>query len=223
MADPKRTLTHREVADAGLADWRQLMGTIRARFRTGGFATGLRLVELIGAAAQEANHHPEIRLSYGEVLVELSSHDVGGLTSRDVDLARRISASAHELGAAADVAGLTRLDVGLDTADGARLAPFYAALLGSTLRDGEPVDASGQVPTVWWQEPGEEGTALPPTDVPQRWHFDVWVPLDEGERRVQAALAAGGTLVSDERAPAYWVIEDPDGNRSCVCTVAQRD
>lgn len=223
MTDPKQTLTHREVAEAGLADWRQLMSTIRARFRTRDFETGLRLVELIGAAAQEANHHPEIRLSYREVLVELSSHDVGGITSRDVDLARRISDHARQLGVDADVAGLTRLDIGLDTGHGARLAPFYAALLGSTVRDGEPVDASGQVPTVWWQEPGGQGPALPATQVPQRWHFDVWVPLDEGERRVQAALAAGGTLVSDERAPAYWVLEDADGNRSCLCTVASRD
>lgn len=223
MTDPKHRLTHREVAEAGLDDWRQLTGTIRARFRTGDFATGLRLVERVGAAAEEANHHPEIRLSYREVLVDLSSHDVGGVTSRDVDLARRISEYAAELGAAPDVAGLTRLELGLDTARGAELAPFYAALLGSKVRGGEEVDPSGQVPTVWWQEPDGQGPALPEPDVPQRWHFDVWVPMDEGERRVQAALDAGGTLVSDERAPAYWVLADADGNRCCVCTVAHRD
>ena len=85
---------------------------------------------------------------------------------------------------------------------------------------GEPVDPSGQVPGVWFQGPGEEGESspLPEQDHEQRWHLDVWVPHDEGERRLQAVLDAGGTLVSDAEAPAFWVVADADGNRSCICT-----
>lgn len=218
MSDPKQKLTEQQVRDAGLDDWRQVLGTIRARFRTGDFATGLALVDRIGAAAEEANHHPDVTLTYPEVRVTLSSHDVGGITSRDVDLARTISSYAAEAGAEADVSGITQLELGLDTAAGEQLAPFYAALLGSQVTNGEPVDASGQVPTVWFQEPSDDGPALPGTDVQQRWHFDVWVPHDEAERRVRAALDAGGTLVSDAAAPSYWVLEDADGNRSCVCS-----
>lgn len=222
MSDPKQRLTPRDVVDQGLADWRQLLGKIRARFRTGDFATGLALVQRIGEAAEAANHHPDVRLSYGEVIVDLSSHDVGGITSRDIDLARRISELAAEAGAQADPAGLAQLELGLDTARGAEHAPFYAALLGGAVDNGEAVDPSGQVPTVWWQEPDEDGPALPESDVQQRWHFDVWVPVDEGERRVRAAIEAGGRLVSDAAAPSYWVLEDAEGNRSCVCTVANR-
>jgi len=222
MSDPKQKLTESEVREAGLDDWRQVLGTIRARFRTGDFATGLALVDRIGAAAEEANHHPDVTLTYPEVRVTLSSHDVGGITSRDVELARTISAYAAEAGAAADTAGLTQLELGLDTGRGDELAPFYAALLGGTVEDGEPVDPSGQVPTVWWQEPSDDGPALPDQDFEQRWHFDVWVPVDEGERRVQAALDAGGTLVSDAAAPSYWVLADAEGNRSCICTNADR-
>ncbi|WP_310526046.1 4a-hydroxytetrahydrobiopterin dehydratase [Nocardioides sp.] len=223
MTDPKQKLTHREVADAGLGDWRQVLGNLRARFKTGDFATGLALVDRIGAAAEEANHHPDISLTYPEVMVTLSSHDIGGITSRDIDLARKISGYAAEVGAEADVAGLTQLDLGLDTAQGEELAPFYAALLGGEVKNGEPVDPSGQVPTVWFQAPHDEGPALPDTDVAQRWHFDVWVPMDEGESRLQAVLDAGGTLVSDAAAPSYWVVADREGNRSCICTVADRD
>ena len=228
MTDAKQKLTQQQVVEAGLDDWRQVLGRIKARFRTGDFATGLQLVDRIGAAAEEANHHPDVTLTYPEVLVTLSSHDVGGITSRDVELARRISSYAAELGATADTSGLTQLELGLDTDGGDRLAPFYAALLGGKVQDGEPVDPSGQVPTVWWQgsgsgDPEEDGPSLPESDVPQRWHFDVWVPVDEGERRVQAALEAGGTLVSDAAAPSYWVVADAEGNRSCVCTVADRD
>jgi hypothetical protein len=60
--------------------------------------------------------------------------------------------------------------------------------------DGEPVDPSAQVPTVWWQEPDgdDEASALPEQPFEQRWHFDVWVAHDEGERRLQAVLDAGG-------------------------------
>jgi 4a-hydroxytetrahydrobiopterin dehydratase len=227
MTDPKQKLTSEQVREAdGLDDWRLLLTGIRARFRTGDFGTGLALVDRIGAAAEEADHHPDISLTYPEVIVTLSSHDVGGITSRDLDLARRISSFAAEAGVRADVAGLTQLEPGLDTAAGERLSPFYAALLGGKVSDhGEPVDPSGQVPGLWFQEPSEpteDDPALPDQDHEQRWHFDVWVPEDEGERRVQAAVEAGGRLVSDRFAPSYWVLEDADGNRHCVCTRAGR-
>jgi 4a-hydroxytetrahydrobiopterin dehydratase len=219
--DPKQKLTADEVREApGLDDWRHLLTGIRARFRTGSFATGLALVDRIGAAAEEADHHPDISLTYPEVIVTLSSHDVGGITSRDLDLARRISGFAADLGAEADVSGLTQLEPGLDTSAPGPLASYYAALLGGDVQNGEPVDPSGQVPGVWFQGPGEEGEVrlLPESDHEQRWHFDVWVPHDEGERRLQAVLDAGGTLVSDAEAPSFWVVADADGNRSCICT-----
>jgi 4a-hydroxytetrahydrobiopterin dehydratase len=223
MSDPQQKLTSAQVRDADLDDWRHLLTGIRARFRTGDFATGLALVDRIGAAAEEADHHPDISLTYPQVIVTLSSHDVGGVTSRDIDLARRISGFAAEVGATADVSGLTQLEPGLDTTSPDRLGPFYAALLGGDVEQGEPVDPSGQVPGLWFQGPGDEDDEpLPPQDHEQRWHLDVWVPHDEAERRLQAVLDAGGTLVSDAEAPSYWVVADADGNRSCICTRAGR-
>lgn len=218
------TLTATQVRESGLGHWRQILGRIRARFRTRNFATGLDFVNRIGAAAEAANHHPDITLTYPEVIITLVSHDAGGLTGKDVDLAREISRIADDLGLSADTAGLTQLELGLDTAHGETVAPFYAALLGSPLEHGEPVDPSGQVPTIWWQEPGgpEDRFTLPAPETEQRWHFDVWVPHDEAPRRLQAVLDAGGTLVSDAAAPAYWVVADADGNRSCICTPTGR-
>lgn len=220
MDERRRRWTATEVREADLAHWRQVLGRLKARFRTGDFATGLALVTRIGEAAEAADHHPDVTLTYTDVVVTLVSHDVGGLTVRDVDLARTISAVAAELGVEADLGGLTQVELGLDTADGAPLAPFYAALLGSEVVDGEPVDPTGQAPTVWWQTPeeGDEEHALPAQSFEQRWHLDVWVPHDEAPRRLQAVLDAGGRLVSDSAAPAYWVVEDADGNRACLCT-----
>ena len=177
MVEPPQKLSATQVRDAGLADWRQILGRIKARFRTGDFRTGLALVDAIGALADAADHHPDIHLTYSDVIVTLASHDVRGITSRDLDLARQISSHAAELGINSDASGLTQLELGLDTALGSQLAPFYAALLGGKVQDGEPVDASGQVPTLWWQAPDvdDQTGALPEQPFEQRWHFDVWV------------------------------------------------
>jgi 4a-hydroxytetrahydrobiopterin dehydratase len=95
-------------------------------------------------------------------------------------------------------------------------------LFGGKVEDGEPVDPSGQVPTVWWQEPdGDETWALPEQPFEQRWHFDVWLAHD-GRTTPPGSPGRRGRLVSDRAAPAYWVVEDADGNRSCICTPAGR-
>ena len=74
------------------------------------------------------------------------------------------------------------------------------------------VDPGGRRPTIWFQksEPGE-----PPV---QRWHLDLRLPPEAVDTRIQAALDAGGTLVSDERAPTFWVLADAQGNQACVTT-----
>ena len=85
------TLGAEEFAETGLPGWAWRDGAIHARLETGDFATGLRLVNLIGEAAEAMNHHPDLDLRYPHLDVRLSSHDVGGVTDRDVKLARTIS------------------------------------------------------------------------------------------------------------------------------------
>ena len=101
MTDPKRKLSAAELTEAGLTGWHLTGDALTTTFRTGKFSTGLELVNRIGASAEEANHHPDLTLTYPAVGVRLSSHDVGGITSRDIDLARTISGHAADLGVAA--------------------------------------------------------------------------------------------------------------------------
>lgn len=213
-------LTVTEVLDAGLADWRQLALGLYARFATKGFAAGLDLVNAIGAVAEEMDHHPDLDLRWGHLNVRTFSHDVNAVTGRDVALARRISELAAERGIAARPATVAAVELALDTADWSRVKPFWAAVLGvSGGREGvddELVDFAGQLPGLWFQETDEHE---PPR---QRWHLDVWVPHDEAERRIAAALEAGGTLVSESEAPSFTVLADADGNKACVCTVLSR-
>jgi 4a-hydroxytetrahydrobiopterin dehydratase len=61
-----------------------------------------------------------------------------------------------------------------------------------------------------------------PRTARNRIHIDVMVPHDVAEARVAAAIAAGGTLMTDQYARSWWVLADADGNEACVCTWQDR-
>ena len=84
-------------------------GSLSATFDSGDFATGLRLVNTIGELAEAENHHPDLTLTYPSVGVRLTSHDAGGVTARDVRMARSISERAA---AGEGHAGAVSQDVG---------------------------------------------------------------------------------------------------------------
>jgi 4a-hydroxytetrahydrobiopterin dehydratase len=210
-----QTLSFAEVEAAALADWRQLFEALRTRFKTGDFATGLALTSRIGELAEAANHHPDVDLRYPHVNVTLCSHDVFGVTSRDVDLARQISAAAADLGVWADPSAASVVEIGLDTWDHEEIKPFWRAVLAMSDHpsyDEELRDMDGSLPTLWFQETDEH------EEPRQRFHLDVRVPPEVVESRIAAALEAGGTLVSDERAPRFWVLADAQGNKACITT-----
>ncbi len=216
----KTLISGDEFATTELPDWRFLRLAIHARFGTGDFMTSLRLANSIGEAAEALNHHPDLDVRYGRLDVKLSSHDAGGVTQRDVDLARTISELATALGCSARPDEVTMLELALDTLDREAVKPFYRALMGMVddPRDGESViEKTGQLPNLWFQAPGL-------VDEPrQRFHLDVFVPSDLAAARVAAVVAAGGRLVSDDEAPSFWVLEDAEGNRSCICTALDRE
>ncbi len=83
-------------------------------------------------AAEEANHHPDLDLRYPFLAVKLVSHDVGGVTSRDLELAGRISELAAAAGVAADTSSLKVLELALDTAS----SPGDPPVLGGRARLG---------------------------------------------------------------------------------------
>lgn len=207
------------LAAAGLDDWQGLPGCIGARFSTGDFATGLALAQRVGEAAEEANHHPDLTLTYPSLDVRLTSHDTGAVTERDLRLAGRISALAHEAGVDADPAAPALLELGLDTAHRETIAPFWAALLtgdASNVSGDEVIDPGGQMPVLWFQDCEEH-------EVPhQRLHVDVSVPAAVAAERIRVAVEAGGRVVDESEAPSFTVLADADGNRACVCTLASR-
>ena len=214
MAD---TLRRSQVLEMQPQGWQVMLGAIEAAYATGDFATGLAFVDRIGAEAETAGHHPDVTLSYSQVHVRLTSHDVGGVTDRDIALAGTIRDIAADMGIAATPDRLSRIELALDAHDHAAAGAFWAAVLGYDLDDQEVVDPQGRQVTLWFQETDSH-------DEPrQRFHVDVTVPPDQAQVRISAALAAGGTLVTDEHAPAFTVLADPEGNKACVCTSLGRD
>jgi 4a-hydroxytetrahydrobiopterin dehydratase len=209
-----------DVEAASLTDWRQLFEALHSRFLTGDFVTGLRLVDRIGELAEAANHHPDVDLRYPHVDVALCSHDVFGVTSRDLDLARQISDAAAELGVRADPLATAVVEIALDTWDHAEIKPFWRAVLAMDdhpHHDQELRDLSGSQPTLWFQDSDRH-------DEPrQRFHLDIRVAPEVADARIAAALEAGGTLVSDQGAPRFVVLADAQGNKACVTTGRGRD
>lgn len=82
------------------AGWSVVDGMLTSTFRTGTFGNGLELVNRIGEIAEEANHHPDVLLTYPSVEIRLISHDVGAITERDTRLAETVSKLADTLGIA---------------------------------------------------------------------------------------------------------------------------
>lgn len=209
----------------GLDDWRVVLGAAHGRFRAPTFAGALDFVRAVGEVAEAADHHPDVDLRYrGTVHVVLTTHAAGGLSERDVDLARAISALASRGGLTAEPAAPVAVEVAIDALDIDAVRPFWKAVLGYVdapgIAEGATVDVIVDParigPPFWFQQMDE------PRPQRNRIHLDVSVPADVAEARVEAAIAAGGHLVTDRYARSFWVLADAEGNEACVCTWQDR-
>ncbi len=66
--------------------------TLHRTFEHSSFASAIGFVAAVGVVAEKAFHHPDIDVRYTKVSIALTTHDAGGLTSKDIDLAREIDA-----------------------------------------------------------------------------------------------------------------------------------
>jgi 4a-hydroxytetrahydrobiopterin dehydratase len=226
-------LTGDEIAEAELTDWRKLAQGLHARYLVADFSTGARFVAAVGEAGEVLGHYPSLSLGNGYVDLKLvtddaiyrddegTEHVLQWVTQQDVDLARRISEIAIDHKLDADPASVSVIELGLDTAHSATIAPVWAALLtGSAESQGhgspsdEIRDATGRVPNLWFGDGEVSGSTQ------QRFHVEVYVAPEVAEQRIAAVVAAGGSLVDDSDAPSLTVISDQDGNQGVLC-VAQ--
>ncbi len=82
---------------AGWADarrgWKVRENAIRKRFAFASFRASIVFVNRVATLADEHDHHPDIDVRYDKVYVTLSTHDSGGVTQKDLNLAERIDFS----------------------------------------------------------------------------------------------------------------------------------
>ncbi len=79
-----------ETALANLSGWRAENKNLKKRFEFNNFAESLDFVNRVGAIAEERDHHPDVCFGWGYAEFSITTHDTGGLTHNDFDLARKI-------------------------------------------------------------------------------------------------------------------------------------
>ncbi len=227
-------LRRQEISDAvGGLGWRYILGTLATSVRAGSVAEAAAVVSTAAAACgADADGHFWAGVRADRALLTLQDLESGYPTQLDLDLATRISSAVAALGLATvpEVASESEaaravqlIEVGLDALDIPAVRPFWKAILGYVDEPGrhgptDPlVDPYRHGPALWFQQMDVARTQR------NRIHLDISVPHDEAARRMAAALAAGGKLVYEAEAPAFWVLADAEGNEACITTWQGRD
>ena len=173
-------------------------------YATDDFATALALANRIGEAAEAADHHPDLTVSYGRLTVGMHSHDVRALTSRDVRLARTVARLASEVLAPHALAAYGALAPGRSNAhvmDGVRGTWIPGTLRGTLHASG--IGAATGYPGIVL---AGTAPAHATTDVPAQ--VLVSADLPDHWDRLDAFEGAGY-----RRVPAVVALEDDDAVR----------
>jgi len=208
----------------GTEDWRVLGEGAQAFFPTSSFAQAAQLVDAIAKLPGIEDHQPDVDIRADGVTARLlsKSPEWYGMTTADVDAARAISNAAHALGLTGDPSKVQSFLVVPGGANPAELMPFWQAVLGYDRRPDSPeedlVDPHNRNANFWFEQMKElradGGGAI---------HVAIWIPFEQAQARVDAALAAGGHMVRDKYAPSWWTLADAAGNEVDISTVEGRD
>jgi 4a-hydroxytetrahydrobiopterin dehydratase len=208
----------------GVADWRVLGDGATAYFRTGSLAESARLVQAISELPGIDNQPPAMDLRHDGVTVSLvtTADDYWGMSRRDVERARQISAAARTIGLSADPMAVQGLLVIPGATDITAVMPFWRAMLGYEPRPDSPnedlVDPHRRGTPFWFERMDQ-----PRPDGGGAIHVAIWVPYEQAQARIAAALAAGGRMVRDVFAPSWWTLADAAGNEADIATTMGRD
>jgi 4a-hydroxytetrahydrobiopterin dehydratase len=81
-----------------LTGWSRRGDAITKTFQFRNFLTGIDFVSAIAKAAEAADHHPDIDIRYTKITCTLSTHSAGGITQKDLDMARKIDLAQEKGG-----------------------------------------------------------------------------------------------------------------------------
>jgi len=218
--------TRQQISDAvDPAGWRLILGAIYAEVLAPSLVEAAEAASLsVSAVGADGQGRLTVDVRADRAVLRLQSADVGAVTGRDVRLAHEVSGALAARGWLPTPGGgsVQALEIAIDALDIPLVRPFWKAVTeyadeaGSEL-NAALLDPSGRGPAIWFQQMDA------PRPQRNRIHLDVDVPHEAASARIDAAIAAGGRLLSDDAAPAYWVLADPEGNEACICTWQGRD
>jgi 4a-hydroxytetrahydrobiopterin dehydratase len=218
-------LTPSQFNDAvGDLGWRIVGDGCCAFYATRSLAQSADFARRIAELPDVDSHPPDFDIRPDGVTVRLLTRTAEwyGPSQRDVSAAREISRIADEVGLRPDPSAVQSVLVIPGGPATAELMPFWQAILGYERRPDSPeedlVDPHLRGPAFWFEQMDE-----PRADGGGAIHIAVWVPEEDAEARVQAALAAGGRMVRDDYAPSWWTLADAAGNECDVASVKGRD
>jgi 4a-hydroxytetrahydrobiopterin dehydratase len=185
--------------------WRVLAYAAATHFTTTSLADGVAFVEAI-AGSSENRRQPDVDLRANGVTVRIKVSEEGELSEEDLVLAQRITETAGQRGLVTDLTGLQQFQIAIDAMVIPDVMPFWKAVLGYEDFQDVVMDPSFEGPTFWFQQMDA------PRPQRNRIHIDLYLPQDQAQARIDAALAAGGRIVYDGHAPHWWTLADPEGN-----------
>ena len=192
---------------AGVSDWRVTGRGPHVVFTATSLSQAADLVAPVVAAAERYGILPDVDLRPEGVVVRIPNRTDDGIPAAAIEFAAAVSRAAAELELRPDPSLAQSIGIYVAQHSQADARPFFMAALG--------YEALGETDAADPLRCGPQLAFNPITgDAPARGrtHFDVFVPADHAQARVDAALAAGGRLVDDSYAPAWWSLASPENH-----------
>jgi 4a-hydroxytetrahydrobiopterin dehydratase len=191
-------------AEPGVDDWRVTSWGPQACFRAASLDAASALVPVVVEAARQYSVDPDVDLRPEAIVIRVPYRGAERIPTGAARFAAAVSSAAADLRMRSDTGSIQTVDI-MVVQSGVDTRPFWTAALGyDVVGDTDAVDPLRRGPSLSFQEITKAGRG--------RTHIDVSVPADLAEARVAAALAAGGRLVDESRAPLWWTIASPDNH-----------
>lgn len=191
----------------GVSDWRVTGTGPQAVFTAGSLSQAADLLAPTVSAAERFGILPDIDVRPEGVVVRIPYRSTDGIPAAAAEFAAEVSRAAAELQLTPDPSLAQSIGIYVAQHSETDVRPFFTAALGyEPLGDTDAVDPLRSGPQLAFNPITGDSPAR------GRTHFDVFVPADQAQARVDAALAAGGRLADDSHAPAWWSLASPDNH-----------
>ncbi len=189
----------------GTGDWRVTSWGPQAVFSAPTFAAGSQLLPAVVTAAERHRVAPDVDLRPEAVVIRVPYRGADKIWAGAADFAAEVSVAAAKSGLTAEPSLVQTVDIAVAQHSGIDTRPFWSAALGYRVSgDVDAVDPLRRGPQLTFQPIRGDRSGR------GRTHVDVSVPADLARARIDAVIAAGGTLVDDSYAPAWWTFASPD-------------